>query len=97
VLAGNDLWLCGSTLQPAKLDFSNPAVAYAARQSAKNILYTYIDTNLEATSITVNEEAHSELFSALWITLNVVLGAGIGLCVIFAVIPPYKDKGKKVK
>ncbi len=87
VLGGNDLWLCGTTSQAANLDLSKPEIAYAARQSAKNILYTYIDTNATASSITVNPEAQSGLFSALMIVMNVVLGLGIAACVIFTVLP----------
>ncbi len=84
VLAGNDLWLCGSTSQAAVLDLSNPGVAYAARISAKNILYTYITTVKE---IKVNQEAYSPLFVGLWVTLNVVLGLGIAGCVAGVVFP----------
>lgn len=43
VKAGNDLWL-NSTNGSATLDFSKAGEAYAARRSAKNILYTYVDT-----------------------------------------------------
>lgn len=45
VLGGNDLWLGGTSQQRASgLSQSNTSDVYAARRSAKNILYTYIDT-----------------------------------------------------
>ncbi|MCH5156625.1 MAG: glycoside hydrolase family 3 C-terminal domain-containing protein [Clostridiales bacterium] len=100
ILAGNDLWLCGTTQQPADLDLSKPEVAYAARQSVKNILYTYISTNATSSGIKVNPEAHSNLFDALWIIINIVLSLGIAACVIFAVLPfvlDYINKRKALK
>lgn len=94
VLGGNDLWLCGSTgVENAKLDLSKPEIAYAARQSCKNILYTYLDTNLTASSIKVNAEASSPLFIAMWVIADVLLAAGIAACVTFAVLP-YVRKNK---
>lgn len=54
VLGGNDLWLGGTSQASARLDFSNNAVKYAARQSAKNILYTYIDTYVAAYNFAEN-------------------------------------------
>lgn len=97
VLGGNDLWLCGtSATANAKLDLSKPEIAYAARQSCKNILYTYIDTNLTASSINVNAEARSALFTALWAVLDILLIGAIGALVTFAVLP-YVKKGKSVK
>lgn len=92
VLAGNDLWLCGTTSQAANLDLTNPAVAYAARQSVKNIIYTYVTTNLTSTSVAVNPEAHSALVDWLWIGINVILGAGLIVCVVFFVLSFRKPK-----
>lgn len=102
VLAGNDLWLCGTTTQPASLNLSRPEIAYAARQSAKNILYTYIDTFSTASSITVNADAKSPLYTALIVLLNVLLAAGIILCLAFAIVPfvlimYFPDRKKRVK
>lgn len=97
ILAGNDLWLCGTTVQPANIDLSKPEIAYAARQSVKNILYTYISTNATSTGIKVNPEAHSNLVDALWIVMNIVLGLGIAACVIFTVLPFVLDKLNKSK
>ncbi|MDE6505382.1 MAG: glycoside hydrolase family 3 C-terminal domain-containing protein [Clostridia bacterium] len=94
ILGGNDLWLCGTTNMAANLDLKKPEIAYAARQSCKNIIYTYINTNLTASGITVNAEARSDLFTALWVVLDILLIAGIGVCVVFAVLP-YLPKKKK--
>lgn len=95
VLAGNDLWLAGTTEQPASLDLNDPAVAYAARQSVKNILYTYVATNVSSTTITVNPEAHSWLVDLMQIGVNVLLGGGALVCVVFAVLPSRKNKKEK--
>lgn len=49
VRAGNDLWLNGSSDTPASdLNFGESATAYAARQSVKGIIYTYVDTYMTA-------------------------------------------------
>jgi beta-glucosidase len=90
VLAGNDLWLCGTADVAANLDFDDPAVAYAAHISAKNILYTYVKTNAHAEELNVNQTPHSTLFSVLWIVLNVVLGIGIAVCLLFTFLPSKK-------
>ncbi len=92
VLGGNDLWLCGSTAMAANINLSDNAVAYAARKSVKNILYTYVNTYVTATTVKVNAEAKSPLFVALWVVIDVVLAAGIVLCVTFAVLPYVKKK-----
>lgn len=94
VLAGNNLWLCGTTAQDAKLNLNNNAVKYAARQSAKDILYTYIDTNLGNENIKINPEAHSGLFIFIWTILNVVLGILILVCIWFILIsiPPIRRR-----
>lgn len=92
VLGGNNLWLCGSTAQAANLDLTDKAVAYAARLSVKDILYTYVDTYVTATTIKVNAEASSPLFVALWVVLDVILAAGIVLCVVFIVVPLVRNK-----
>ncbi|MCH5162502.1 MAG: glycoside hydrolase family 3 C-terminal domain-containing protein [Clostridiales bacterium] len=86
VLAGNDLWLCGSTAKDANIDLKDKAIAYAARQSAKNILYTYIDTNIGNDSIKVNAEAKSGVVIFIWTMLNVVLALAILTCVWFILI-----------
>lgn len=96
VLAGNDLWLCGSTSQAAKLDFSKPGVEYAARQSAKNILYTYVKTYVTATRAKVNAEKTAPLFIALWVALNVILVAGLAVCALFLVKTFKKNPAEEV-
>lgn len=85
ILAGNDLWLCGSTSQAAKLNFSDPGVEYAARQSAKNILYTFVKTYVTASEAKVNAETTSSLFIGLWVLINVVLVLGLAVCVFFLI------------
>ncbi|MDE6059091.1 MAG: glycoside hydrolase family 3 C-terminal domain-containing protein [Clostridia bacterium] len=47
IKAGNDLWL-NTQNASASITFSNAGQAYAARQSAKGLLYTYIDTIVSA-------------------------------------------------
>ena len=109
VKAGNDLWL--NTGSAANIDFSKPGEAYAARLSAKGILYTYLDTiasaqqyqeKVENGEITdkynvtlgpqVTAGVQSPLFIALWTIVDVLLIAGIILCVIFIVLPEKKRK-----
>lgn len=97
VLAGNDLWLSGTEGYAAKLDLSKPGVAYAARQSAKNILYTYIDTKVTAGAAGVNAAPHSALFAALVIVMNVLLAVGIAVCVVFIALPFVIPFIKKLK
>lgn len=87
VLAGNDLWLAGSTNTAAKLDLDNKYVAYAARKSVKNILYTFIDTNLSATEIKVTAAPKSGLVIALWVLVNVIFGLGVLACATFTALP----------
>ncbi|MDE7463988.1 MAG: glycoside hydrolase family 3 C-terminal domain-containing protein, partial [Clostridiales bacterium] len=92
VLAGNDLWLSGTTGEEARLDLSKDEVAYAARESAKHILYTYIDTNIGNDSIKINAEAKSGLVIAIWTLVNVALGLLILMCIWFILIsiPPIR-------
>lgn len=100
ILAGNDLWLKGNSSGPASLNFNSAGVAYAARQSAKNILYTFIDTYVTAIDyvpgadddfqtdvgggITATEDPFSPLFAFLWALIDVVLVLGILACLFFA-------------
>ena len=49
VLAGNDLWLDGTSQKPASgLNLDNASDKFASRRAVKNILYTYIDTYVAA-------------------------------------------------
>ena len=99
ILAGNDLWLKGNNSGPASFNFNDPGMAYAARQSAKNILYTFVDTYVTAKDyvpgedddfqtdvggITATADPYSPLFSFLWTIINVVLVLGIVACLFFA-------------
>ncbi|MCH5157423.1 MAG: glycoside hydrolase family 3 C-terminal domain-containing protein [Clostridiales bacterium] len=72
VKAGNDLWLNAESKSPANINFSNAQNAYAARQSAKGILYTYVDTYMAA-------KQHQELVDSgeYEDPFNVQLGVGI--------------------
>lgn len=86
VLAGNDLWLAGTGSKSATLDLSDSAVAYAARKSVRNIIYTYIDTLANSNSLKVNAAAQSPVITILWVGLDVLLGAGVILCVVFCLL-----------
>ena len=92
VIAGNDLWLGGTSDQAATLDLDNPAEYYAARRSAKNILYTYVSTNAAKTDIKVNAAPHSATVDIIWIGVNVLLGLGIAACVLFMFLPVKKKQ-----
>ena len=87
--AGNDLWLDASTDRPADVDLSDPGIAYAARQSAKNLLYTYVVTT---TAVSVTAVPQSALFTGLWVGLNVVLVLGILVCLFFIFKPARKKQ-----
>ncbi len=82
VLAGNDLWLSGSGELSLNLDYSNPAVAYAARQSAKNIIYTYMTTLLSSSGLKVNAEKQSPIYTIIWVLLDLIVAAFIALNVV---------------
>lgn len=97
ILAGNNLWLCGTTQQPAQIDLNKTEIAYAARLSVKDILYTYVNTNATANAIKVNPEAHSPLLVALWVIVDVVLVLGILACVAFGVLPWVLNKMQQSK
>ncbi len=87
VLAGNDLWLNGTYQEAAALNLDDKHVAYAARQSVKNILYTYIDTNQTAIGIKVKPAPHSALLDGLCIGASVILALGIVACIAFTALP----------
>ena len=86
VLAGNNLWLNGTKQTSANLNLDDKYIAYAARQSVKGILYTYIDTNQTAGEVKVSPAPHSALLDAMWIGGNVLLALGIAVCVAFIVL-----------
>lgn len=93
VIAGNDLWLAGTSQKAADISLTNAANAYRARASAKNIIYTYITT---ITEVTVTAAPHSTLLVVLWSLINVVLAVGMAVCVLFIVLDAVKRirKGK---
>ena len=98
VIAGNDLWLAGTSGKSAGLDLNDNAQLFAARRSAKNILYTFISANASKSEIKVNAEAHSVLVDIIWIGANVLLGGGLVLCICFVIFPiDGKKKTSKVK
>ena len=89
--AGNSLWLDGSTDKAADIDLSDTGTAYAARQAAKDILYTYVVT---ITAVSVTATPTSALFVALWVVLNVVLVGGLATCIFF-IVKPSRKKGEQ--
>ena len=89
VKAGNNLWLDGTFDRAAEIDLSDPGTAYAARQAVKNILYTYVVTT---TAVSITDIPQSTLFIALWVALDVILVAGVCVCVFFMVKPSKKKE-----
>lgn len=91
IKAGNDMWL-RNTSSPASIDFDNAGEAYAARQSARGIIYTYIDTLYTSgqESQTATAAPFSPLFVTLWTLIDVVLVLGIAACVLFIFWSPKK-------
>lgn len=104
IKGGNDLWLGEGSID---IKFNNAAEAYCARQSAKNILYTYVDCYMTAYDYVNNpdvedpykinidkpvagQQAYSPLFAALWAIVDILLIAGIAVCVTFALLPLFK-------
>ncbi len=93
IKAGNDLWL-RSESSPADISFDGAGEEYAARQSAKGILYTYLDTLYTSgvQSQTGSAAPFSPLFASLWAIVDIVLILGTAACVLFAVWSPKKKK-----
>ena len=86
VLAGNNLWLNGTKQTSADINLDDKYIAYAARQSVKGILYTYIDTNQTAGEVKVSPAPHSVLLDAMWIGGNIILALGVAVCVAFVIL-----------
>lgn len=98
VIAGNDLFLDPNNNE-ANINLDDPAVAYAARRSVKNIVYTYVDTYVTASDyqkalsddelkidtdkIAVEALPFSGLFVFLWVLIDTVLVAGFVVCITF--------------
>ena len=94
VRAGNDLWLNPNSTNSNPLSDSNPVDVYCARKSAKNILFTYVDTyvyakNTDASAddryqVEVGIKTQTAVY-AWWkdvlIAIDVVAALGIGLWV----------------
>ena len=87
VLAGNNLWLNGSEQTAANIDLGDSTIAYAARQSVKGIIYTFIDTNLTADDLSVTSTPTSALLVALWVIVDLLLVVGIIACIFFTILP----------
>ena len=90
ILAGNNLWL--GNAQVGLTANSSNAIQAAARQSAKDILYTYVDCYMTAymaqgggVGLGAGSNVHSSLFVALWVILDLLLVAGIATCVLFII------------
>ena len=100
VRAGNDLWLNPNSTNSHPLDRNNPIDVYCARKSAKNILFTYVDTynyalthDAEADdrySVTVGLKTVNSVF-AWWkpvlYSVDAVAGISIALVVFFMFKP----------
>lgn len=110
VLGGNDTFL-DVNQNSANLDLSDPTLAYASRVAAKNILYTFVDTYITSKDyiengdpndpykvtidIKVDSTPYSPLFTTLWVLADVVLAAGVVVCLIIAFKKPKKEKVAK--
>ena len=104
IRGGNDFMLFGSS---TNIDINNPTVRNLARTSAKNIMFMWANTYAKATDyaengdddrytanidkIVVNETVISPYFIALQVGANVLLCAGIIVCIIFIIKKPKKS------
>ncbi len=97
IKAGNNMWL-NTSKKPADIKFDGAGEEYAARQSAKAILYTYIDTLYTSgqESQTATAAPFSPLFVTLWAIVDTVLVLGIAACVLFIFWSPRKKKAAAV-
>lgn len=104
--AGSNLWLNSATDLSAAIDFEDPAVAYAAREAAKGILYTYVDTYETALesqggvfavppAVSNKAEPYSALFVFLWALFNVLLALGAAACLLCLFLPKKHSHPKK--
>lgn len=105
ILGGNDLWLGQSG---TNINFSNTAQAYCARQSAKNILYSYVDCYMTAYEYANNPDVDDPYkvnidkpvvgeadFSPLFVSLWVIIDVLLvgGLATcVFFVVKPFFKK-----
>lgn len=104
ITGGNDLWLGKVTVNA-----NTVAATYCVRQSAKNILYTYVDCymtayeyandpnkddgyNVDISNVSGSGKAYSPLFAALWVIIDILLVAGIAVCVLFIFLPKKKNE-----
>lgn len=111
VLGGNDTWLDSRNNNLADLNMNDIMVAYAARQSAKNVLYTWVNTYVTARDfdasgtddgfsvkldLEIKQQAFSPLFVFLWVLIDVV---GFGSVAVWATLMILLDirKNKKIK
>ncbi|MCH5351060.1 MAG: glycoside hydrolase family 3 C-terminal domain-containing protein [Clostridiales bacterium] len=93
VKAGNDLWL-NTQNAAAGINFDNVGQAYGARESAKGLLYTYIDTIVSAKqyqdkvdsgeiddkyNVTLGPSVTAEVTSPTFIALWVIVDVVLGL------------------
>lgn len=112
VLGGNDTWLNPQQeTSSVSLDMNDPIIAYAARQSAKNVLYTWINTYVTARDfaasgsddgfnvkldIQITQQAFSPLFVFLWVLIDVVGFGGVAVWAILMILLDIR-KNKKLK
>ena len=107
--AGNDLWL-RATNGDTSITFSNVGQAYGARESAKSLLYTYIDTNMAAKqyqdkvdnneiedkyTVTLGPSASAAAYSPVFAALWAVLDIALIAGVGLCVLFMFIPKGKK--
>ncbi len=93
--AGNNMWLRNEDVA-ASIKFDKAGEEYAARQSARGILYTYLDTLYTSgqESQTATAAPFSPLFVTLWTLVDVVLSLGVAACVLFIFWSPKKKKAE---
>ncbi len=93
IVAGNDLLLTGMEFLSPKwtdADLNDPIIQQAARRAAKNIFYTTANSNATGSSFAQGEESH--LTRTLLIIIDTVLGLGIVLYIVLAVLRTNKHK-----
>jgi beta-glucosidase len=101
---GNDIWLNPSSMA-SPISTSDPTMVYLAKQSAKNVIYTYCNTYTYAKNydhsndtlkVTVGTLTETEDGFAWWIILlallDVVVVGGFATLIIFAFKKPKTPK-----
>lgn len=106
VKAMNDIWLT-PTNNASSLDRNNPTLVYCAKQSVKNVIYTYANTytyaknydhskdsiTVDLDTITINKAPFAWWIPVV-IAIEVLAAAGLGFWVYFVVIRKPKPKAE---